>query len=85
MTIEGTPKAYASSEMAQRHFCGDCGSSLFYTNETVFPGQIDVQSATLDDPAVLPLQCHVQTAERIDWMEHPQDVPSFERYPAGPD
>ena len=81
VTIEGSPKSYASSESARRHFCGDCGTSLFYTNETVFPGQIDVQSATLDDPEALPLQCHVQTAERIAWMEHPQDIPAFERYP----
>ncbi|RZK03236.1 MAG: GFA family protein [Novosphingobium sp.] len=85
VTIAGEPKAYASSEQARRHFCGDCGTSLFYTNESVFPGQIDVQSATLDDPGVLPLQCHIQTAERIVWMEHPQDLPQFERYPAGPE
>jgi hypothetical protein len=81
VTIEGSPQVYASSDKAQRHFCGRCGTSLFYTNETVFPGQIDIQSATLDDPAALALQCQVQTAERISWMEHLQDVPGFERFP----
>ena len=81
VTITGAPKAYASSKNAQRHFCERCGTSLFYTNEEVFPGKLDIQSATLDDPEMLPLQCHVQTAERIAWMEHPQDLPAFERYP----
>lgn len=82
--IEGEPQVYASSEHAQRHFCPACGTSLFYTNETVFPGMIDVQSATLDDPAALPLQVQVQTAERIGWMEHLDQVPGFERYPQAP-
>jgi hypothetical protein len=84
VTIAGTPSIYASSENAQRHFCGACGSSLFYTNAVVFPGLIDVQSATLDDPGALPLQVQVQTAERIGWMEALHEVPGFERYPEPP-
>lgn len=57
--------------------------SLFYTNESTFPGMIDVQSATLDDPGALPLQVEVQTAERISWMPA-ADVLQFERYPEAP-
>ena len=66
---QGEAKVYASSEHGRRHFCGDCGTGLFYTNEAVFPAMTDVQSATLDDPAALPPQIHVQTAERIAWMK----------------
>lgn len=84
VTIAGAPLVYASSEHARRHFCGACGTSLFYTNEAIFPGQIDVQSATLDDPGILPLQAQIQTAERVAWMAHLQDLPSFERYPGEP-
>ena len=80
--IDGTPKVYASSENAQRLFCGDCGTSLFYTNEMVFPGMVDIQSSTLDDPDAYALQIHVQTAERIGWMETAHELPQFERYPA---
>jgi hypothetical protein len=79
--LEGEPKIYASSENARRHFCADCGTSLFYTNETIFPNMTDIQSATLDDPAALPLQIHVQTAERISWMKDIDSLPQFERYP----
>lgn len=78
---KGTPKVYASSEHARRHFCADCGTSLFYTNDVVFPGMTDIQSATLDDPGSLPLQIHVQIAERIAWMEKAHELPQFERYP----
>jgi hypothetical protein len=84
VTIEGTPRTYASSDQVTRYFCGECGTGLFYTNDSVFPGKIDVQSATLDHPDVLPLQAQIQTAERIGWMETLGDLPEFERYPEGP-
>ena len=45
---KGTPKVYASSEHGRRHFCPNCGTGLFFTNEKVLPGIIDVQSATYD-------------------------------------
>lgn len=82
VTIAGTPNIYASSQHARRHFCARCGTSLFYTNDAVFPGQIDIQSATFDDPDIFPLQCHIQTAERVGWMKTAHELPEFERYPA---
>ena len=85
VTITGEPVTYASSEHGRRLFCGACGTSLFYTNDVVFPGMIDVQSATLDDPDAIPLQAQIQTAERIGWMGHLGDLPAFERYPGPPD
>lgn len=81
LELSGTPKIYASSENGRRHFCGDCGTGLFYTNEAIFPGKIDVQSATLDDPDLIPPGAQIQTAERIGWMERLGDLPAFERYP----
>ena len=81
ISIVGTPRSYASSEHGRRLFCGDCGTSLFYVNEEVFPGLIDVQTGTLDNPNLLPAQMHIQTAERIAWMESAHELPKFERYP----
>ncbi len=81
LEVSGTPKVYASSEHGRRHFCGDCGTGLFYTNEAIFPGQIDIQTATLDDPDRIPAQVQIQTAERIGWMARLDAIPAFERYP----
>lgn len=81
LDVSGTPRIYASSEHGRRHFCGDCGTGLFYTNEQIFPGLIDVQSATLDDPDLIPAQVQIQTAERIGWMAKLDSLPAFERYP----
>lgn len=85
VTITGETTVYASSEHARRHFCPKCGTSLFYTNDVVFPGLIDVQSATLDNPDAIALGGQIQTAERIGWMARLADLPSFERYPEPPE
>jgi len=78
---QGAAKGYASSEHGRRHFCAACGTGLFYTNEVVLPGITDVQSCTLDDPEALPPQVHIQTADRIGWMEGVESLPQFERFP----
>jgi hypothetical protein len=79
---QGTPKIYKSSENGRRHFCPDCGTGLFYTNEVSLPGLIDIQSATYDNPNAVPAQAHIQVAERIGWMERAHELPTFERFPS---
>lgn len=77
----GTPKVYKSSTDGRRHFCPDCGTGLFYVNEQVLQGIIDVQSATFDDPDAIPARAHIQVAERIGWMERAHELPTFQRFP----
>ena len=79
--IEGETREYASSEHGRRHFCPNCGTSLFYTSDVVFPGQIDVQIATLDDPASIEPDAQIQLAERIAWVDRLADMARFDRYP----
>src|SRR3546814_11068331 len=71
LEVSGTPKIYASSEHGRRHFCGDCGTGLFYTNEAIFPGQIDVQTAPLDAPDRLHPPVQFPTAGPRRWMAKP--------------
>jgi len=82
VTIEGDPVTYQSSDNATRHFCVTCGTGLFYTNPTVFPGMIDIQSATLDDQSAFPPAVHIQFAEAAPWMAAAHDLPRFDRYPS---
>ncbi|WP_129793739.1 GFA family protein [Sphingosinicella sp. CPCC 101087] len=79
--VTGEPQTYRSSEHATRAFCGRCGTGLYYVNEAVLPGLVDVQTATLDDPEALAPQLHVQVAERIGWVTSLHALPEFERYP----
>ncbi|PNU02708.1 GFA family protein [Novosphingobium guangzhouense] len=77
----GQASSYSSNGDAIRHFCPTCGSGLYYINEAVLPGLVDIQVATLDTPDALQPQAHIQTAERIGWMAQATGLPEFERYP----
>jgi len=79
--VRGVPKIYKSSPHVQRHFCGDCGTGLFYYNAEVLPGLVDIQSATYDSPDAVPARIHIQVAERIAWMERAHELPQFQRFP----
>ena len=81
LEIEGKLATDASSEHGQRQFCPACGTGLFYRNEKVLPGLVDIQAGTLDDPAALEPTIHVQTAERLDYITRLDALPAFERYP----
>ncbi|MBL0115465.1 MAG: GFA family protein [Sphingomonadales bacterium] len=80
--LGGAPKVFNSSGTAMRSFCPDCGTGLFYRNAEYLPGIVDIQSATLDDPDALPAGAHIQTAERLKWMETAHGLPAFERFPS---
>lgn len=77
----GEAKVYSSNGQAMRHFCANCGTGLWYVNEEVLPGLVDIQTATLDDPGALPPQVHIQAAEELGWMKTAHDLPHFARYP----
>jgi hypothetical protein len=77
----GAPRIYHSSEHGRRHFCPDCGTGLFYINDQMLPGIIDIQSATYDHPEAVPARAHIQVAERISWMERAHELPAFDRFP----
>ena len=77
----GEPALYRSSADAERYFCEKCGTGMYYINEQVLPGLVDIQIATLDDPDAYPPQIHVQTADELSWEGKLADLPRFERYP----
>lgn len=77
----GEARVYNGAGEAYRHFCGDCGTGLWYVNEPYLPGIVDIQTATLDDPEALPPQVHIQAAEQLSWMKGTDTLPHFERYP----
>lgn len=79
--IVGQPVAFRSSEHATREFCGICGTGLFYRNATIFPGKVDIQTATMDDPAVFPPQARIQMAEAPPWYGSLGALPAFDRFP----
>lgn len=84
LRVSGTPQTFESSEHGRREFCGTCGTGLFYRNQAILPGLVDIQSSTLDDAAGQAPSAHIQAAERLPWMTKLNELHDFERYPALP-
>lgn len=80
---KGEPVTYHSSEHGRRSFCPRCGTGLYYTNEQIFAGLVDVQVATFDEPEAFPPIEQVQLADRIGWMARVHELPGHERFPEG--
>ena len=83
VAIEGAPVTYESSPGTTRQFCGTCGTGMFFRNEAIFPGQVDIQSGTFDDPDAIAPQARIQMAEAPGWIAGVGGLPTFERFPPG--
>lgn len=79
----GALTTYEGRNGAVRQFCPTCGTGLFYRNEAILPGLVDIQSSTLDNAAEEVPGIQIQVADRLPWMEELELLPAFERYPAG--
>jgi hypothetical protein len=62
----GEPVEYRSSPPVLRTFCGRCGTSLTYRHEER-EGEIDVTTATLDDPEAYPPTKDVFAEQKLSW------------------
>lgn len=58
---------YRSSPPAERGFCRDCGSSLFFRSER-WPGELHIALGVMDAPIDRRPQGHVFADNRVDWV-----------------
>lgn len=72
--IQGEPVVWRSSNLAERTFCGDCGTPLTI-HATYQPDTIDFAIATLDDPAGVAPGFHIWTGSRIAWFDTSDRLP----------
>ncbi len=79
--VSGTPREWHGAGASFRYFCPTCGTGLYFINEEMLPGLVDLQIATLDDPAGCAPEAQVQVADRLGWMTRIADLPEFARYP----
>ncbi|WP_426201210.1 GFA family protein [Pseudomonas sp. TWP3-1] len=65
-------KSYASSPSVIRQFCGNCGSSLFWSASAgAHADWISIALGTLDTEFFSAKQKHVQVASKASWYEIP--------------
>ncbi|PIC01472.1 GFA family protein [Caulobacter sp. X] len=81
LTITGQTARYNSSGDVERVFCPRCGTGLFYRSASLFPGEVDVSTGTLDDPDALPPTEVIQVADAPAWWTAIGSLPRHARFP----
>lgn len=76
----GATQQYRSSDHGIRHFCGVCGSSLFFEFDNR-PDRVEVLVGTLDDASDVVPTFHGFHMERIDWFDVSDDLPRYSTMP----
>jgi len=72
----GTPKFFASSNLAHRGFCADCGTPLSFKYELA-TARIYVTIGSLDRPAEVTLVKQDGIESRLPWVKFCEDVPAM--------
>jgi hypothetical protein len=78
LRLTGTLGAYASSPGVTRQFCPHCGTQLTFADART-PEEIDITTATLDDPELLPPEDHTFSENRLHWMQLGDQLPRYLR------
>ena len=73
---KGEPKYHQSSNIAERGFCGNCGTALTYRGITgIWTKWIMVWTASLDEPEKFPPTYHLGVESMMPWLDIHDDVP----------
>ena len=80
----GTPKAFASSSIAERHFCSECGTSLSY--HQIGGANMEILLGAFDDPNAVAPTYAVGIESKVAWFDTLHQLPgkTFAEY-AGAD
>jgi hypothetical protein len=71
---KGEPAFFASSNLADRAYCRDCGTPLSFSYHTP-EARFYVTVGSLDDPAAAPIVRQYGIESRIPWVKFCEDVP----------
>lgn len=81
---KGDPAFFASSNLAQRGYCRDCGTPLSFAY-TTSEARTYVTIGSLDAPEAAPIIIHYGVESRLPWVRFCEDVPSEETGAASPE
>ncbi|MFU1479411.1 GFA family protein [Roseovarius sp. C7] len=69
LSVTGEPRWHRSSDEAQRGFCPDCGSNLFWKPD--HGGHVSIMAGTLDGPTGLRVSGNWHGEDRGDYYDLP--------------
>src|SRR5262245_51471945 len=71
----GEPGVFASSNLAKRAYCRDCGTPLSFSYDLP-EARFYVTIGSMDDPAAAPIVKQFGVESRIAWVKFCEDVPA---------
>lgn len=81
LITKGKTRTYRSSSSGIRHFCAECGSSLFFERSTKSLHGIFV--GALDDPSLFKPTMHICLSSKQDWLSLSDGLPRYKKKPPG--
>lgn len=75
--LAGRPRAFKSSGDGQRHFCPECGSSIYMSGGDT----VGIMLGTADQPEALAPTAHGFHSERVPWLHLGDGLPRFAAAP----
>lgn len=75
---DGGPTIYRSSETGNREFCRICGTQIAY-RDAQQAKTVDVNAASLDDPAMVSPEYHIWCESQIAWFETSDSLPRYQK------
>jgi hypothetical protein len=72
---QGQPAFFASSNLATRGFCRDCGTPLTFSYNTP-EARIYVTIGSMDDPALADIEIQYGIESKIPWVRFCEHVPA---------
>jgi hypothetical protein len=70
----GTPRFFASSNLARRGFCADCGTPLSFKYDDL-SARIYTTIGSLDDPENAPIVVQYGIESRLTWVKFCEGIP----------
>jgi hypothetical protein len=74
--VSGTPARFRATDKAMRSFCPRCGTQLTFEHRDT-PDEIDLTTASLDDPEAVPPRDHIHTRSKLGWVRLADDLPVY--------
>ncbi|MGI9352315.1 MAG: GFA family protein [Rhizobiaceae bacterium] len=76
---KGEPKIYQSSKIAERGFCGDCGTPMIFRGIVKYwTDWIVITTGSLDEPWRFPPTYHLGIESSLPWLNVIDDLPRTE-------
>jgi len=68
-------KWYDASDIGERGFCEECGSTLFWRSKSCAPGQWAVSAGTLPDDAIASIFEHIWSDDKPQYYDFADNAP----------